>query len=475
MKKVVFIFLLALGSAWNCHAQSWSFVQQSISPTCIAPASSCHIAPLDSLPTVAGSGWIIMINTQTNITITSVCTWLNCNGTSAGWTPCPSCHIYSSAVGHNLDAWYNVSNTPAGSTDFTVTFSGSSGSILDVELIEFLPPPGSTAVFDTAGTSAATPCSGSTCTGVALTLSGTDFVYQSMHGANPTGWNAWSSPYITDYSGDGIGLNITSGAAPTVTIGGTQAMFMALAFKSTAGSFTPPAKQYSVVNFANSGVNGLACNPSCTLSIPATGSGHLLYLESGADNGGYISSVSGGGTWMVPSACQVNLVGSGNDAGHNFKLSCAYVLSSTSGVTSLNIAGGGNMYFAAWEIASTSGTFQLDGNPLTATRSPTYVIQGITLPTTGANDVAFQSVFCPGGVSSVTFYPQPRVGLPGAGGQFFPAQAADGVLLNTGPTVPTAVWPSANNKSTSVAGIAFKTSGGPTPPAPPTVLKAVVH
>jgi hypothetical protein len=438
-------------------AAGWAFVQDSIAPTCSTASTVCDLAPLDILPSQAGSVRVVLAHTSNPVTIMSVCDGASCTGTNGGWTACLKCNI--TGLNTNLDMWYSLTN-PGNVTHTIVHTSGPVGAISDFNLFEVLPPPGTTASFDVSGTAVQATCSGP-CTGVNLNpLGGTDVIFQTVHATNPTAWNACSSPYITDNNGNCVGLNMTSGVAPTATVSPSQGIWSAIAF--SAGSFPPPTKQYSVLNFTDSGANGLPCNPYCTLNIPPTGAGNLLFVESATDNGGFISSCNFGGTACVvpPAPCQINLVGAGGDAGHNFKLSSAYVLSSATGATSLGITmtGSANSFFAVWEVSAPSGkSFAVDAPCNTATRSSTFNIQGIPLITTGTNDVAFQSVFCPGGVSTVTFYPQPRVPINGAGGQFFPAQAANAILTDTGPTVPIAVWPSANNKSTAVAGIAFKT------------------
>ena len=433
----------------------WTFVQNSIATYCVAPASSCNISfSGNAIPTAPTTDvWIVTSNVAysggTPVSIANV------TGGGGTWIHCPNCSFGSTATGHAVDAWYNLTGNPNNTATISVSLSGSSGNILDIDFIELLPPPGYSAAFDTSGTNVATSCS--TCTGVALTISATDAIYQQMNGANPSGWNAWSAPYITNYAGNGIYLDATTGAqtAPTVRLSNSgNAMFMALAFKSTAGTFTPPATQFSVVNYANSGANGLSCNPSCLLTIPFTGSGHLLYLEA-ANLGSHISSVTGGGTWVVPggaNTCQISATIAGND-----NLSCAYVLSSTSGATSLNVtmSGSNNTFFQFWEIASSNGTFSLDTQGSThnaASFSPSA--QALTL--TGANDVIFQSIFVPGGTSSVTYLPMPRVGISGAGGQFWGGQAASGLMLNSGSTPPTPRWANQQNNQTIVSAVAFK-------------------
>lgn len=167
-----------------------------------------------------------------------------------------------------------------------------------------------------------------------------------------------------------VGLNVTSGTGPTVTYNRvSNPEYVGIAFTSTAGLFTPPKPQYSVVNYtapqtAVKNGNAIACNPSCTLTIPSTSAGNLLYLEAANASGIHISSVScagctGSSAWVVPAACQAShTITIQNDA-----ISCAYDLSIPAGTTSLSItmSGNANEAFAATEVAATNGgTFALD-------------------------------------------------------------------------------------------------------------------
>lgn len=359
---------------------------------------------------------------------------------------------------------YNLTGN-GGTTSITVNLSGSSGSIFGANFFELLPPAGSTASFDVAGTTASSTCT-TACPGVALPITATDAIIQSVHAASPSNWNAWSAPYTTLWNGEGLYLNATSGAAPTVATTGTGAVTNAIAFKSTAGSFSPKAQSMSVVHFVQQA--NVSCSPSCSLSIPATGSGHLLYLQSGTLSGNHVSAASGGGTWVAPSgtgSCQIAIPSTSSSLG------CAYALSSAPGATSINITMSGNTpnaSFAFWEVASTSGPFSFDAQG-SAVNSPSYNQAGVPLTLTGTNDAIFQAIFIPGGTSGVSFYPIAYT--PGSDG-FFDTNAAQSTLLNASSGV-VPVWVDEQNNTTVVTGIAFKT-GTAVAIAPPTGLTAVV-
>ncbi|HKW64966.1 MAG TPA: hypothetical protein VJN89_20590 [Candidatus Acidoferrum sp.] len=272
-----------------------------------------------------------------------------------------------------------------------------------------------------------------------------------------------------------------SEAAPTVNVlpGATGAVFSAIAFKSSAGSFTPPAQgPMSLVNFVDpdpaSGLNGLNCAPSCSLTVPATESGHLLYLESANTSGVFLGSVSGGGTWVVPASCQVK---GGQSSGN--ALSCAYVLSSSSTpATAINItmAGNASTMFAFYEVATSSGTFAFD-TANTATNAANTSPSGASLNLSqGVTDVVFQSILVFGGTSSLSYFPNVRGCRSGCGPQFWNGQAASDALLNVSGSAPVPKFANQQNNATIVSGIAFKAgSGTAQAPNPPSGLTAVVN
>jgi hypothetical protein len=467
MKKIAFIFMLTLGCAWNCHAQTWTYIQDSLATFC-SSGSSCNLTTGNILPTTAGTVWIVLVQdiSSNGFKISSV------SGGGGTWTVCSTCTI--TGQGRTLSVAYNLSGA-GGTSSITVNLTGNSPN-LGVNFMEVLPPPGSTASFDTAGTNVSPGCSG-TCPGVGLTITGTDVIIQNMHANNASTWNAWSAPYTTLPLGEGLLLNATSGAAPTVVVDSTGVVENAIAFKSTAGSFTPPSQPISVVNYSYS-VPGINCTSPCSISIPSTGAGHLMYIEMANMGGSSLSSVTdnGGKTWTVPSGCKIGMSLSGSD-----ELSCAYLLSSASGTTQVNVTmtgGANNTYYAIWEIASTGGPFTLDQiASVTNGASPnpsgvSFCSSGCAAPAlTGTNDIIFQSIFVPGGSSSVGFYPYPRIS--GQATQFFNNNAANAALLNT-TNGAAPLWIDQQNQATIVSGLAFKTGTG-TAVAPPTGLAAVVN
>lgn len=454
-------------STINPGSSGWTYVQDSISTaggTCLGGSSACTVGPDNLLPTTAGSVLAVFIKTGNSggDAISSVCTGSGCTGTGPGWTACPSCQIHNSTI--NSDAWYDL-NAPGGVTSLTVRLASPASGFFQVEILELLPPPGNTALFDTFGTKSDAGCT--SCSAVGLTTSATDAIFEFQAGGSVSGWSSWSSPYVTDAHGNGLYLNAPSGSisAPTLQMSGsTNVIFVALAFRSTLGSFTPPAQQFSLVHFTN--FTGLNCSPTCGLTVPQTSTGNLVFIQAGDITNAHIQSVSGGGTWVVPSGCNITLSSTSDN------VSCAYTLSATPTTSiSVTMSGSGSIAFTVSEISTTSGTFSLDTSA-SAQRAATFDPQGPNLTLTGSNDVIFAAIFAPGGISAATLYPMPYIN--GFSLDFFNNEAAASMLLNTtngtGPQ-----WANGTNNPTAVAGIAFRVIGGSTPPNPPTGLAVAVQ
>lgn len=481
MKKVVFLFVLALGFAWNSPAQTWTFVQEAQSSYCVTGQSTCQFSAGTLAPTTAGTVRIIFLRTANasnapNVTISSV------SGAGSTWNLCPasSCHILGN---DNLDMAYAIGGS-GGQTNITVTLSGSSGSaFFTVIFYEFLPPAGATASFDTSGTVNHSCTSGST-TGVGLTLSAnsTDLILTGRGNGDPSGPFAYSSPYTQTPYNNAFSLNDSTGAAPTMGCSGSSLIYTAIAFKSSAGLFTPPTPHMKAANYTNLNDTQPSCNPSCTLTIPQTTVGNLLYLQAADINNVFISSVSGGGAWVVPSGANTchNEV---NSAGTSNAISCAYILSMTSSVTSLTVTmtGSGAAAFAIMEVHPLNGaTFSLDAegstiNPLS------FAPPGQALSLTGTDDAIFQTIFVPGGNTAVTDYPMPP-SAPKTATEFWLGQASFVAALDAPygafPSNAQPIWgdQQGSQSATVVSGVAFKISSGTaTAPNPPTGLTAAVN
>jgi hypothetical protein len=422
--------------------------------SCVATASTCTFPVL---ATTSGSVAAIILGTTNNVTISSV------TG-GGGWTHCAACHLFD-AAGFNWDIAYSTTLS-AGTTSVTVNLTGAAGGttsdLFYANFIELLPPAGFSGQFDVGNTLAEAACT--SCVGVNLgTLGGTDAIIQATTGGPNVGFNLFGSPYFTEYLSNAgnltaIQLNATSGAGPTLAQATSAAVdWTAIAFKSTAGSFTPPTPVFSLVSVAstvNDGLVYLSCSPTCSLTVPSTGSGHLLFLQVSNPSGNFLSSATGGGTWVVPtgaSTCQLNQSGSA--------VSCGYVLSSTSSATTINLtmsasATYGVMYY---EVSRTSGSFVLDTQASTGITGTTSTTTGQALTLSGTNDVIFQelSSLATNIPLAQSLYPQPL--LKTSQGQIFANdKASTGVLLNTKNGTAPKYLMFATGQAAAVSAVAFK-------------------
>lgn len=429
--------------------KTWTWLQDMPIIFCGQNGSTnhCNIGSGQFAPTTAGSVWVIQIQTVNNVTIQSV------TGGGGTWVLCGNCHTFN-AAGLNVDAAYNLTGTGGTANGITVNLSGVSGSSgINTNFWEALPPAGETASLDDSGSVGRTSCT--TCTSVQLNnISATDIIFHNPGGAAQSTWNSWSAPYTTDINGGAYSINTVDGTAPTVVFtGSSNPTFVALAFKSTAGVFTPPTPQYSIVQFKNI---LQTCSPTCSLTWPqATAAGHLLFVMASNLNNDHITVASNGGTWVIPSGantCQIFYVQAGNNA-----FSCAYVLSSTAGATTISVTlnGTSSTGFGIWEIATTNGSFVLDTQD-SHVNAASFAPSGQALTLTGTNDVIFQGGFVPGGAAGVTAYPQTYLLSPGSG-YILLNEASEAALLDSGPTPQTPVWVNPQNNTTSAFGIAFKT------------------
>ena len=450
----------------------WTYLQDingTEGPTenpCVAGNSTCT---LNTFPTTAGSAMAIFLYTgNTNVTISSA------SGGGGTWTKCPAsaCHDYDSTAGYDQDIIYNTTGTGS-ATSVSVTLSGASTGLFYLEFVELAPPSGYTPAYDTAGTANVdTDCTA--CTAVGLTLSGTDAVIQFNQMAYeyyPPTWNPWSSPYYITNTGvaglgvpgaAGLGLNLTSGVAPTYAqeSPGTPAMFSAIAFKTTSAFTASSANSFfslvSVAPYVNGNPASIDCAPNCSFTIPSTTSGHLGFLEAFSITGAYISSVSGAGTSVVPSACKIALT-----YNTSFVQSCAYMLSLSSAATSLSItmSASAEISFAWYEVSRTSGSFVLDTDGSqndSASCATSGACPGMALTLSGTNDVIFQGLVTPPQSNTVTLYSAPYW-YSGWGPAYGGSGAMSAVLLNTvNGSAPSWNVSSSTAYGATAVGVAFK-------------------
>lgn len=144
---------------------TWTIPHDTVNTGCTLPTSSCSI----TIPsTTAGNAGILFMLASSNITISSI--------TGATFTACRTvggnintCAAFQSGSGAN-DASYILS-LPGGVTSLTVNLSGTESAFLSIEFVEIHRSTG-TATLDASGAVTNTTCT--LCSGVALTLSGTN-------------------------------------------------------------------------------------------------------------------------------------------------------------------------------------------------------------------------------------------------------------------------------------------------------------
>lgn len=423
----------------------WTYVQSGSTATNCA-STSCNITQFT--PTVAGSVWIVVTANGANISPTSV------TGGGGTWTKCTVCHGFTSFFGSS-DIFYNLSGTTS-TTTVTVNYAVAPSTTSFTEFMEILPPAGYTASFDTGGYTGSAVCT-SGCVGPALTLAGTDAIIMGTDYI--PNWNTWNFitggsgyPWFASWFGDGLCLNCTVGTAPNVNVTSSPEagyIGIAIAFKSSAASFTTPA---ALMNFANitspNGASEYNCSPTCSITVPSTTAGNLLFIEASTQvSNDYISSVSGGGTWVVPVACQKQVT-----SPSTLNVSCAYVLSASGGTTSIAVTMAGSSSatgIGIYEVHRTSGSWALDTDGSTAnTASFTPPLQPLTL--TGTNDVVFQVMGDIGGIETCQYYPWYTFNQP------VTTDTSVYAILNA-PSIPaSAVCYNPQNSITVVQGVAFK-------------------
>lgn len=397
-----------------------------ITTSCSASTSSCTVSLCSTglncmPPTTSGAALIVAAFLTNSATITSAYLCNSSSGCTSGnatatFSLCPgsNCAVYNATMAFGNDAAY-VLSVPAGSAFVTVNLSASqSAGAWAFNVIEVLPPPTySFSALDSSGASSNSTCT--VCTLSQPSLTGTDLVfeYNDFNGQPAAGPN-FQSPYITDQFANAICLDCNTTVAPVMTqVSGTGTAWSWLALKTTAGSYTTAPGTIKLVNHAMQGLNApVACNLACpAFTIPSTTAGNLLRIALIENDGtsGYISSVSGCGTWVVPGAA-LRTIG---DA--FIYASGAYNLSATGGCTSITVTVANAVSSTAtvgaavsyWEISKPTGVWQSDTYGCTSNASGSNAPPGqaLTLNNTIALHVIFQFIADAGGVSGITTYP----------------------------------------------------------------------
>lgn len=425
----------------------WSYVQTMTEGNECA-STACNLQQFT--PTVAGSVWIVAVINGSNISPTSV------TGGGGAWVLCSACHGYTAGLLAS-DIFYNLTGT-TGTTSFTVNYASAPTTFSLSSFMEILPPAGYTASYDTGGYNGSSTCT-SACTGPTLTLAGNDAIVMPTDFLG--NWSAWNMisggtgyPWQTTWLGDGLCLNCTVGTAPSfVAIGTPEAGNTSgeIAFKSTAGTFTTPTPVFNFANITAPGGTAAEynCSPTCSITVPSTTAGNLLYVEASTEvSGDYISSISVGGTWVIPTTgCQQQIT-----TPATLNISCAYSLSATGGTTSISITMAGSssaVGIAIAEVHRTSGTWVLDTDAASTTAAGfTQNMQALTL--SGTNDVIFQAVGDTGGIEACQFYPYFLFNQP------LSTNTSIFAILNSAGPSSTPICYNPQNTQIVVHGVAFK-------------------
>ena len=397
----------------------WIPPLQDITTPCGATNTTCTMVVR---ATTAGSGWIMKaFNEQTSANaISGVCSGAACSGNNDNWTHATGSNVFVAAGSHgdgkaaNSDIFYNTSGT-TGTTSITVTLAGASLNLFYIRFIEVMPPSGSTLSLDTTATNHTDSCT-TACALANLTLTATDFVMQFpdiSHGTS--GWNAYgnstdcSSVFCTDYESNAVGINMRtapSGVTFAISSAGWS-IVSAIAFKSSAGTFTIAAPVFKIVQVKDTASGQPTCNPSCTVSFDTSvtaGNAVAIFTSSGAAATISTSTVPtlGGSNFTVPTAgsttCQNTLSGSG--------LGCAWLLSAPGGnsAVSITMSANGSPGVTKYEISRTSGSFTQVGQGSASRTTPSTFFNGIGFTLGGTNSVLFQCNYEAGGSGELSNY-----------------------------------------------------------------------
>jgi len=178
------------------------------------------------------------------------------------------------------------------------------------------------------------------------------------------------------------------------------------------------------------------------------------------------------GSWVIPTGantCQISYVQAGNNA---FSCGLRAVQRSGRDERQRHLNGNSSTGFGIWEIATTSGSFALDTQGSHVKRGE-FCSFGTGTDLERGERRNLPDGFRPWGASGVSYYPQTYIDHNATYILF--NEASESLLLDSGPVAHVPVWLNPQNNATSVTGVAFMTTGGPTPPSPPTGLTATVH
>jgi hypothetical protein len=206
-------------------------------------------------------------------------------------------------------------------------------------------------------------------------------------------------------------------------------------------------------------VSNTSCSGSsntCAVTVTSTGTGHfgvILWLTANSTSA---SSISGGGSWTIPASCKINVT---------FTSGCAYILSLSSGVTTITMtwstsACGSPCSIFFYEESFTGSSVSLDngssgGLGTVNNTSSSSTPPGVALTLSGANTAIFQ-VILQGNGSATAISGSYNLDLGGA------FQGSASALNTTNGTAPTWTF----SASSTGIGSAIAISETSAPPSP---------
>ena len=217
-----------------------------------------------------------------------------------------------------------------------------------------------------------------------VTITGTNF--GSAQGSSTVTFNGTAAT-VTSWSASSLVTSVPTGATTgnvVVTVGGVASNGVNFTVTPSGGSST-----FTIVQQV--GVQNCAGSTTCSIKIAATGSNHLLVMTAGSASGtpSFVTGVSGGGTWTVPTGCQI----SNGDWG---SVNCAYALSSTSGATTitLTLSNSNSFHVVFWEYSFTAPSTSLDAIGAAQLSGNGSHVSGVNLGLSGSNDAILQWSEC---------------------------------------------------------------------------------
>ena len=220
--------------------------------------------------------------------------------------------------------------------------------------------------------------------GTPVTITGTNF--GSTQGSSTVTFNGTAAT-VTSWSASSLVTSVPTGATTgnvVVTVGGVASNGVNFTVTPAGGSST-----FTLVQQV--GVQNCAGSTTCSIKVAATGSNHLLVVTAGSASGtpSFVTGVSGGGTWTVPTGCQI----SNGDWG---SVNCAYALSSTSGATTitLTLSNSNSFHVVVWEYSFTAPSTSLDAIGAAQLSGNGSHVSGVNLGLSGSNDAILQWSEC---------------------------------------------------------------------------------